>query len=241
MFRLYPIILIIQIFCFYHILKHSKDYKWIFIVAFFPLIGAIIYAYIYLLRKDKLKDLQTNLEDHFQPNAKIQRLKKAVQFSDTINNRMALANAYLESNQLTQAIHHYRRCQDKIGMGDVEVNKKLMQAYYLQENYSLVVRTAEEIESDPYFNKSKEKVLYAHSLALTGNPDKADHVFQSMNHRFSNYYHRIEYYKFLEGHQRMEEARQLLDQLMDEIAQMDRKELQLYRREIVEIRDSAKN
>ncbi|MDA9774546.1 hypothetical protein N9B82_06275, partial [Saprospiraceae bacterium] len=229
MFRFYSPIFLLQVFCFYHIYANNRDFKWYILVAFVPFLGSILYLYLYYVHGRNLGAITDAVKDTFVPNGHLKKLHAAVEFSDTVNNRLTLANAYLEEGMAERAIHHYERCLEGVYDKDPEILSKLLQAHYLMDNYQEVVEIGKTIEGNQEFEKSREKIAYAASLGLTGNADTAEKVFESMNVKYANYLHRLEYAKYLDYRGKVDESNDLLAELMSEIGQMDSYERRMNR------------
>ena len=94
-------------------------------------------------------------------------------------------------------------------------------ARYFNEDYEDVIKLGDDLNSVHLFKNSESRIVYAWSLALTDNKEKAEEVFKDMDANFSNYVHRSEYAKFLIEQNRAVEAKEILNNLEQEISHME--------------------
>src|SRR6267142_4896878 len=113
MFRMFPgipgywyyISIALQIICVLHCIRSGTQQKWIWLIVFVPYIGSIAYFFSEILPKRHMGDLQSGLGSLFvSPTARIRRLELNLQFANTFNNRVLLANAYLFAGRTEEAI-----------------------------------------------------------------------------------------------------------------------------------------
>ena len=104
----YYLILALQGFCIYHSIKNRNSYYWIFLILFIPLIGSIIYIVTQVFSKRDVDKIQSEIATIINPTKKIKDLEKALQFSETFQNKVNLADAYFEIGGFNEAIRYYQ-------------------------------------------------------------------------------------------------------------------------------------
>src|SRR5215471_10316761 len=116
MFRMFPgipgyfyyISIVLQVICVLHCIRRGTQQKWIWLIVFVPYIGSIAYFFSEILPKRSTGDWQEGLSSLFvSPTARIRRLEQNLQFANTFNNRVLLANAYMLSGRMDEAIELY--------------------------------------------------------------------------------------------------------------------------------------
>lgn len=224
MLRLYSPILLLQVFCLYHAYSNAKEHKWYFVIVFLPVIGSIIYFYVHFVTQQNIDVISDTVQDAFSTDPKIEKLKKELIFADTINNRINLADEYLNRGLSKLALEHYDKCLEGPYRDDAAILIKSLEANFLEKNFDEAITLGKKLTGDPLFKKSKERVSFALSLQHLNEIALADEEFQNMDIQYSNYFQRLAYSKFLHSIGKEEESRSKLDELITEINQMGRTE-----------------
>jgi len=229
MIRFYPIIVFIQIFCIFHAFKNKAEQKWFWILLFLPFIGSLIYLYDQVFSRRKLEDLTEDVKGTFVNNYRIDKLEKELKFKDTISNRMSLAEEYTLAGNYESALELYESCNEGFQKENPHLQLKMLQNYYLMEDYATAVIYGERLEGKKEFINSEERVAYAWSQYYQKNIAGAESNFKAMDNNFTNYNQRLEYAYFLKEINKIEECKFKLEEMLDEIDAMDRYEQKLKR------------
>lgn len=224
MFRFYPLVLILQGYCLYHAYTQQKGYHWYLIIMFLPVIGSLIYLYDNFYSQANVDTVSEKIKGVVNPNHDVEKLLKESKYSDTIANRIKLADSYASRQKYLQAISLYESCLQGFNADDIKTKEKLMVAKYFIDDYEGVLNLGDSLNDNPSFKKSESRIVYAWSLHFLNHSEKAETVFKDMDIRFGNYMHRSEYAKFLIDRQKSFEAKELLESLEDEISHMDKVE-----------------
>jgi hypothetical protein len=229
MIRFYTPILILQIFCVYHAFKKNNEQRWIWIILFFPFFGSLIYLYQTFYSKRNLEVLKEGVKANLNSNYKIDKLEKEIKFSDTVFNRISLADEHLLIGNYNRAYELYKSCLEGIYKDDVDLLLKLVKVNYFNKNYDKVIFYGIQIPNDDEFKKTEEKAALAWAYSKKGNHNKANQHFKECDIRFSNYYQRLEYAKYLEQNGEKQNAINMLEELINEIDTMNSYEKKLKR------------
>lgn len=213
-----------QIICVIHCLRKGNQQKWIWIIVFLPFIGGLAYIFTEMFSRRDVQNVQANLGSILNPSGSVRKLEENLRFSDTFNNRMALADAYLATGDTTRALELYEGSYTGAFTENEDLLRSLIIAYSLQRQYDKVIPLAKKLYNTPQFARSKTHVLYAIALEHTGNSQQAEQEFKSMNVRFSHFESRYEYGKFLQRAQRTPEAREVFTALVDEAGHLSPRE-----------------
>jgi hypothetical protein len=212
----YFFILALQGFCVLHCVKRGRQSGWIWLIVFLPLIGCLIYLYTEVFTRRGVQHVQSGVVNVLNPGNKIKKLETNLKFSDTFNNRVALADAYLASGQTLKATELYESSLTGNFVENEHVLSQLVIAYFQLKRYDEILPIAKKIQKLPQFARSRAHILYAMALEATGHPEQAETEFKSMKARFSNFEARYQYGCFLVRAGRKEEARQLLNEMTGE-------------------------
>ncbi|HYV94033.1 MAG TPA: hypothetical protein VE978_19810, partial [Chitinophagales bacterium] len=198
-------------------------YGWIWLIVFLPVVGCLVYLFSEMFTRREVDNIQSNLGAIINPRGKIKELEERLRFTDTFQNRVLLADAYLDSGNSDKAIELYESCISS-SLPDNHVPMQLMLCYFEKERYADVVKMAEKVIKSIEFSRSRSKLIYALSLEKIGKHELAEQQFKSMNGRFSNHENRIYYGQFLLRAGRVEEAKEVFSEMNDEVSHLNGRE-----------------
>lgn len=202
------------------------------LIMFLPFVGSLIYLYIHFATNTNIDTVADVMQTTFTKDPKLKKLISELEFADTTTNRLNLANEYLLKGDSASAIKHYEICLANSHKPDPFVQSKLLEAYYLEQDYSKVVIIGKSLEEDKDFKKSTERISYALALQHTGQVSLAESEFESMDIQYSNYDQRLSYAEFLHSIGKVDQADSKLEELREEVSKMDRREKR-YKAEII--------
>lgn len=222
--KYYAVFLILQIICVVHCIRKGNQQQWIWLIVFLPAIGCLIYLFMEIITKRDVAVVQSNLDKVIRPTGRIKDLKRELEFSDTFENRMALAQAYLHSGMYNEAIELYEASLTGIFANNPHEVMQLMAAYFEVERYADVIELTQRVKNSPDFVKSHARVCFALSLEKTGQLELAENEFVAMKGRFSNYEARFTFGQFLMRRNRTDEAKAIYTEILSEASRMTRGE-----------------
>lgn len=216
----YYLTVALQIICVIHAIRKGNEQKWIYIIIFLPLVGCVAYAYTEMFSRRSFRNVQSGMSAVVNPSGSIKKLEQNLQFSDTFNNRILLADAYLAAGQLDKAIDLYKTSLTGAFAENEHVQSQMMQAYFTKEDYEAVIVLGKKMYKQPQFARSHIHVLYARALAYAGYFEQAEKEFNMMAGRFANYEARFYYGALLLQTDRAAEGVQLLKTILDEASHL---------------------
>nr|WP_299388368.1 PLDc N-terminal domain-containing protein [Allomuricauda sp.] len=218
----YYAIVALQGFCIYHCYTNRNNYYWIFAIIFLPIIGSLLYLFMNVFRKRDIEKVQESLVTAINPSKKIKDLEKKLKFSETFENRVALADAYLDEGLFQEAIAQYESSLKDVFSKDFYVLSKLLEAHYRAGNLEEVVQCAEKISGDPKFRKSKASFLYALTMEKNGDLKLAEETLRSFDTPYSNFPERLELARFLVRQDKAEMAKEIYGEMVTESENMSK-------------------
>lgn len=231
----YYFIIALQVYCIFHVFRYRNPFYWILIILFLPLIGSAIYLITQVYNKRDATKIQDNIVTIINPTKKIKDLEKKLQFSETYQNHVNLADAYLENQDYSKAIPHYLDALHDNLQSDLYATKQLITCYYKVEDYDKVIWYAETIKDNSEFIKSKSQFFYGLALEKQGRLDEAEWNLKQIDIRYSFYEERFVLAKFLLHRNKKEEAKTILDDIFMESQNMTKQNQRIYRNTIVEV------
>lgn len=230
----YYLVIALQVFCIYHLYKNRRPYYWIFVIVFLSGIGCIIYLITQVYNKRDAEKITDEITHIINPTKKIKDLEKQLQFSETYQNRVNLADAHLQNKDYNNAILHYLEAIEGNLQNDFYVIKQLIEAYFYTEDFENVVRYAEKIKDHSEFKKSRFQFLYGLALEKLGDFEAAETNLRAIDIRYSFYDERLILAKFLISRNKQTEAKDILQELHTESQHMTKPNKKLYRATILE-------
>ncbi|WP_103071961.1 tetratricopeptide repeat protein [Aquimarina sediminis] len=224
----YFLIIALQGFCVYHAIKNKNNYYWFFVIMLLPILGSIIYLVTQVFSKKDLDLVQNEIVSVINPTKKVQDLRKQLDFADTFQNRVYLADALVEIKDYTNAIQEYEIAING-NYTDIGVVKKLIGGYYQLEDYEKVIFCAEKIQDKLDFKGSRSQFLHGLSLEKIGAVEKAEEHLRQIDQRYSNYEERYILAKFLIEKGKIEDAKEILSEILAKSQHMSKPNRSKYR------------
>ena len=217
----YILILGLQAFCLFHAYKNNNQQKWYWIIIFVPLIGCAIYLYENFYSRRNIANLTEGVKGLVYNNYALEKLEKEVKYSETITNKINLADAYTERGRYDEALKLYESCRKGFYENNTDLLRKLLRGYYLKKDYNKVIEIGKLLENTKSVGDSEDKIAYAWALHFTGDKAKAEDKFKEMDAKFANFQARIEFAKFLIETNRNSDAKKILNAIIEEHEAMD--------------------
>jgi hypothetical protein len=213
---LYYLPIALQGFCAWHSFNRGTQQKWIWMIVFLPVIGSFIYIYQEILSHRNISAPKINVGAVLNPGGKLKKLEQELRFTDTFNNRIKLADAYLAAGYIDNALELYKASLTGAFAENEHVLQQLIAAYYQLEQYEEILPIARKLYQTPQFIRSRAHILYALALEQTGNPEQAEKEFKAMKGRYSYFEQRYQYGLFLIRQNREEDAAEIFTAMLDE-------------------------
>ncbi len=213
----YYIIIGLQIICVVHCLRKGTQTMWIWLIIFLPLIGCIAYIIMEILNRNSIQQVQSGMGNIIYAAGKIKKLEKQLEFSDTFNNRIMLADAYLSAGYTEKAIQLYETSLTGAFKDNEHVLIQLVTAYYEVQRYNDAIKAAKKVYNNPAFH-THGHVLYAMALNKIGEADLAEKEFTTMKGRYSYFEARYQYGLFLINKNRISEAQKIFNDIVNEFS-----------------------
>ncbi|HYE36734.1 tetratricopeptide repeat protein [Methylocaldum sp.] len=170
--------LLIQIGFAVHAMRHGQSFLWVFLIIFLPLLGCILYSVMVLLpeiiQSRTARQGSKALLKTLDPQKELRKRREALEMSDTVGNRSALAQEYLKHGMLDDAIELYGRSLTGMYRTDPNLLLGLAKALVETKNFERARETLETLfEANPDFENQEAHLLYARSLEALGEMDRA--------------------------------------------------------------------
>lgn len=211
----YYIVPALDVFCVIHMIRRGTVNRWIWLVIFLPLVGALVYLYYEVLSR-RIHTSKIDLDSVLNPGGKIRKLEDELRFTDTFANKVKLADAYLATGQTDRAIELYESSLAGAFVENEYVMAQLIVAYFQKQEYDKVIVLAKKLYRLPQFARSKAHMLYAQALEKSGDMEQAEAEFKLMKGRFSYFEQRYQYGLFLIRAGRDQDAASIFSDMLAE-------------------------
>jgi len=207
------LIVALQGFCLYHCFVNKNPYYWFFVILFLPALGSILYLLINVFQKRDIEKVQDGITSVINPTKKITDLEKKLKFAETFENKVALADAYLDAEVYDKAEELYKSSLIGTFEKDFYVNSNLIEALYYSSQFENVLMNVRIIKDSPKFKKSKASFLYALALEKTGSVELAEEHLVQFDSPYNRYQERLELAKFHIRNGAIDKARLILEEI----------------------------
>lgn len=220
--------LLLQLICVWHCIKKGNQQKWIWIIIFLPVIGSIIYFFSEIVSGRDVNRLSLGVGSVIDPGRNIRKLEAQLKFADTHQNRVALADAWLQKGEMEKAIKLYEGSLTGVFAENEYVFRQLIIAYAKAGTYDKIIPLAKKVYYSPGFLRSAAHIAYAKALTFIGQFQLAEKEFQNMNGKFADYEPRYHYGLFLLEQGRTQEAMAIFTEMVEEKKHLGLREKKLY-------------
>jgi hypothetical protein len=144
----YSYIGLLPVLCMVHLFYYRRGFIWVPIILILPILGCLIYLFmevIPLMRRPRVKGFWDSL---MPISWRIQKLKTKLDESDTVENRLELARAYLEAKQSKLACETAAGALEGVFCHDAETQIEVVYFYLQAGEYEEVLRRLQDVKKD---------------------------------------------------------------------------------------------
>jgi hypothetical protein len=172
------LMLLIQIGFAVHAIRRGYPLFWVFLIIFVPLIGCLLYVVMVLLPEAAQSRTARQGSKLFRkaldPGKELRQRREALELSDTVGNRAALAQEYLKQGMLDDAIQLYERSLTGMYRTDSGLLLGLATALIQAGKFERARETLDTLyETNPGYDNSDAHLLYARAFEELGATDRA--------------------------------------------------------------------
>lgn len=124
----------LQIACIVHVFRTGRNTAWIMGIAFLPMIGMLAYFIVEIMpnlsRDRRVKQVKANIADSMDPDRHVRDARDALEFSDTVGNRLAVGDALMARERYEQALYQFREAQRLSPHNDRAIGMRIAEASY---------------------------------------------------------------------------------------------------------------
>lgn len=215
----YLLVLGLQLICIFHAFKTGRR-DMIYLLIFLPGIGSLLYIVLEILPEIKSGEFFRNLQRYIFPKSLLRDLERKLSISDTVTNRLLLAEAYGDQKQYDKAIALVKSCLGDLYANDPGILMLLARLQFHGGLYAESIATFESAFASKkiVMKKPEDELAYAQALDSSGYHEKAETEYK----RIVRVHHSLEgayrYGMFLKKQQRPAEAKAQFQTVIKEIS-----------------------
>ena len=213
------LILVIQIAFAIHVVRTGRDTIWIYIILFVPALGCIVYFVTQVLpelgQSGTARKAGNSLIKAIDPQRELRRRKEELEISDTLNNRLQLADECMDAKLIEDAISLYTSCLKGLHDNDPNIMQKLAYANFIHGNSAVTKEILEKlITLNPDYKSTDGHLLYARALENLDLLDNAAKEYEVLSRSFPGEEARVRYGLLLQKMGRSEQAKALFNEIL---------------------------
>ena len=199
--------------CLIHAVVTQRYYPWIFIIAFLPGIGALVYLAVEVVpsmvgARSSAK-LASGLRNAADPNRGYRQARRAVEMTGSVDAKRALADEHMSRGRYQDAIALYEGALVGQFSEDPALLAGLARARFMAGDGAGAQAALDVIKrTDPNFMTADENLLYARALELQGKDQDAVAAYRKVVPVFPGQEARARYGLLLQKLGRNDEARE---------------------------------
>jgi hypothetical protein len=211
---------LVQIILIVHVIKTGRPYWWIWLIFFFPLVGAAVYVLVEVVPDVGRLSVPDLLWKFKSPGQKIALLQEVIEESDTFNNRTDLAAEYFRQKKYEQAAATWKDCLRGPHQDDVYALLDLAECYFVMSQYASIRPLLDRMDLSQAINLENRKMLIeARTCEALGPKDRASELYRFLIDGYPGEEPRYRYAMLLIQEDNRKEARELLQGILKKYRQ----------------------
>ena len=219
---LYVVEVAIQIYFAVHAVKTGRPYYWLWIIIFFPGIGCIVYFLAELLpdiqANQQIRRQRKTTTYNYYSGKQIRDMENQVELTPSFKNKKDLADAYIYSDRLDQAIALLKDTRKGSYATNTGLLESLSKAYYYNGDLESAKITLQELMEVRGRRKDDDyDLLLARTFEDLGETDRALETYAAIQKGYTGEEARCRYAMLLKQQGRAQEAKDLFEQIKKNI------------------------
>ncbi|CAL1239841.1 tetratricopeptide repeat protein [Candidatus Methylocalor cossyra] len=213
------LVFFLQIGCAIHAIRRGYPLFWVFLIVFVPVLGCLLYLVLVLLPEFSESRVARRgsrfLRQAIDPGKELRKRQAALEISDTVANRVALAQEYLKQGQPDAAIPLYESALTGLYRTDPELLLGLATALAAAGEFARVRDTLDTLRAaHPTYDNPTADLLYARALEGLGEIEPALSRYAAVLQVAPGPEAKCRYALLLKGLGRVAEARGLFEEIV---------------------------
>lgn len=216
------LVVLTQIACAVHVFRTGRNYVWIYIVVFVPVVGISAYFLVEILpglmHSRTAHQAASGVVRAIDPGRGVREALRRVAITPTADNKARLAAEYLAAGQPEAAVPLYREVLTGIHETDPAMMLGLARALFAQGELAETQAVLEKLrQANPNYSSPEGHLIYARSLELQGHTEAALREYGALIPYYPGQEARCRCALLLEQSGRAGEARRLFEEVCQSI------------------------
>lgn len=180
----YYLVPLLQIIAAVHVLRTGRSWYWLWIIFFFPMVGVAVYFFAEMapsFQSGGFQGVVESLLNAILPGRQLKHLQEAVEDADTVQNKKALAEYYLDHAETAKAVEIYRSCLTGVFKDDPHINLGyaccLVEAGEAAEAFKILGALRQK---NAVYETSRRDLYYARALEALGKEKEALQAYEEL-------------------------------------------------------------
>jgi hypothetical protein len=210
-------VLILQIFCAVHVIRTGRNYWWLALIFFFPLVGGLVYLIAEVVPDIRVHGwrMGRRIAKAIDPQRDLRRQADQVAVAGTVQNRLKLAEEHLAAGSADEAIELFKGCLTGMYADDPNILLNLARAYFRKERYADVRETLDHLsKTSPDFKSAEGHLMYGVALEKLGATDRALEEYAALAKYYPGLEAKGRYAVLLKQQEQTDRARELFEEIV---------------------------
>lgn len=167
--------IILKIVCILHVVRNGRNLSWIWLIIIFPFGGSVIYFLTEMwpeIRAGRTGSIRFSLPK--SPEKQIALLQEELEYSNTIENRMKLARAFVAARRFDEAVDTLSSCLRGAFKDDPLLLLELARTHFAAGRFDAVLEPLNRLDEVRSKHASAERIiLQARTYEGLGQIDQA--------------------------------------------------------------------
>ncbi|MGA8311374.1 MAG: tetratricopeptide repeat protein [Terriglobales bacterium] len=203
--------ILLQAFAIIHFIRRRPDTFWLWIILIGGWLGALVYIAVEAIPDAGLLRQSFKV---FPRRKRIRELEAAILDNPSAGNYEELADLYLEEGQFARARQAYDKSISSRTDSPDPFYRRAVAAIEMADFAAALPDLERVVSQDPSYDFHRAAGLLAHVYANTGQPDRAQALFQQVTKISTSSETYYNYARFLASRQRNPEAREWAQQIL---------------------------
>ena len=202
-----------------HVIRSGREIYWIYIIMFIPALGCALYFFTQVLPDSRnnytVRKAGNSLLKAVDPQRELRKRKDELDIADTVENRLRLADECIAAGFYDDAIPLLKKSLNTTHENDPYILLKLAEAQFGNTDYQETINTLELlIRENPDFQSPDGHLLYARSLASTGEISAAFKEYEVLATSYPGEEARVRYAQLLQQENQPVKAEELFNDVL---------------------------
>jgi hypothetical protein len=187
-----------QVFFAVHAVRTGKQMIWLWIIIFFPGLGCLVYFITQYApeaaNSRSVRKARNTLIRAVDPQREMRRRMERLEMSNTVENRMALADECMEAKMYPEAIELLDGSLTGIHATDPGILQRLALAQFESGETKQTLQTLDKlISANPSYKSPDSHLLYARALEAEGRDEDATKEYEVLRSSYPGEEARVRY------------------------------------------------